>query len=173
MRVIVLGCSGSGKSTLAARLADRLDLPFVATDALYWRDGWTPTPAADLRDWLDATTASPRWVLDGNFDAQRDILWARADLAIWLDLPWVTTVGRVLRRNIVWWMTRRPVWGGQRMTLSRAVSGIRHAAHSHAVKRRTYPGMLAAFPALAVVRIRSPRELESWLAGKGSAGGAG
>lgn len=164
-RVVVLGCSGSGKSTLAAKLARHLDLPYFATDDIYWRSDWTPVPEADVTAWLDATTAAPRWVLDGNFDAQREILWGRAQLAVWLDLPWTTTLWRVGRRNLRWWLGRTPVWGGRRMTLPRALSGVRHAATSHALKRRSYRAILAGFPNLTVVHIRSQDELAAWLAG--------
>jgi hypothetical protein len=100
-RIAVLGCSGSGKSTLAAKLASDLDLPFFPTDDVYWRANWTPAPASEVEAWLDATTASSCWVLDGNFDGQRDILWARADLAVWLDLLWLTTVSAVFSETSV------------------------------------------------------------------------
>jgi hypothetical protein len=109
-------------------------------------------------------------VLDGNFDAQRDILWARAELAVWLDLPWTTTVWRVLVRNLRWWLLRTPIWGGLRMTLPKAWAGVRHAARSHALKRRTYPQLLAEHPGLPVVRIRSARALRRWMDGLGADG---
>src|SRR5580698_11621337 len=82
-RIAVLGCSGSGKSTLAAALATRLGLPYVATDAVFWTDDWRPTPAAEVRAWLAAATAAERWVTDGNFDGERELLWARAELIVW------------------------------------------------------------------------------------------
>jgi hypothetical protein len=164
-RILVLGCSGSGKSTLAAQLAAMCDLPFFPTDAAYWRSDWTPVPETEVRAWLDATTKSARWVLDGNFDAQRDLLWSRAELAVWIDLSWTTAVLSVSRRNLRWWISGEEIWGGARMTLAKAVSGIRHTARSHALKRRTYPDLLAAFPNLTVVRIRSRRELAGWKAG--------
>jgi len=162
-RIAVLGCSGSGKSTLAAALAEKLGLPFVATDNIYWRAGWTPTPASEVFAWIEDATAQERWVLDGNFDAQREVLWGRAELAVWLDLPWTTTMSRVLRRNLRWWIKSTPVWGGLRMPLARAWDGVRHAARSHALKRRTYPDLFASFPALKVVHIRSTAELRTWL----------
>lgn len=164
-RIVVLGCSGSGKSILAAQLAAKFGLPFIPTDDVYWRTDWTPAPAAEVRAWLDETTSSSRWVLDGNFDAQRDLLWSRAELAVWLDLSWTTTVLGVTRRNLRWWMIGETIWGGVRMTLSRAASGIWHAAKSHAPKRNAYPALLAAFPNLTVVRIRSRRELARWMKG--------
>jgi hypothetical protein len=163
-RIIVVGCSGSGKSTLAAALARRYGLPFAPTDDMYWQPDWTPTPEPEVRAWLEAQTARPAWVLDGNFDAQREVLCGRAELAVWLDLPWTTTVGRVLWRNLRWWALGTPIWGGQRMTWAKVIGGVRHASRSYAPKRAAYPALLAGFPQLQVVRLRSPREVRAWLA---------
>jgi hypothetical protein len=163
-RIAVIGCSGSGKSTLAALLAKKLALPFVPTDAAFWAADWRPIQMESLRDWLDEQTSAPAWVTDGNFDPLRDILWARADLVVWLDLPLATTLWRVASRNIVWWWNGTPVWGGKRMTPSNIWNGTRHAAKSHDTKHRTYPKMLAALPpSVTVVRIQSPQQLSAWL----------
>ena len=166
-RIIVLGCSGSGKSTLAVALAARLGLPFVPTDDIYWRGAWEPTPADEVRAWLRGTTMRENWVLDGNFDAQRDLAWSRANLIVWLDFPLPTVMLRVLRRNLTWWLTGATVWGGQRMTLRKAVNGARHALTSHGLKRRDYPGWLASLDAARVVRLRSPGAVARWLRPRG------
>jgi hypothetical protein len=163
-RIAVIGCSGSGKSTLAAKLAEKLALPFVPTDAAFWTSDWRPIQMESLRDWLDEQTQAEAWVTDGNFDPLRDILWARADLVIWLDLPLATNLWRVTSRNIIWWWKGTQIWGGKRMTLANIWGGTRHAAKTHALKRRTYPKMLAALPPSgAVVRIQSPQALSAWL----------
>lgn len=162
-RIAVLGCSGSGKSTLAAELATRLALPYVPTDSVFWTANWQPVPMHELRGWLTEATSVAAWVTDGNFDDLRDVLWARADLIVWLDLPLSLTLWRVAKRNLTWWITRKTVWSGQRMTLAKMWSGVRHAARTHALKRRTYPAMLAEFPNIAVLRMRSRRELADWL----------
>jgi adenylate kinase family enzyme len=165
-RIAVIGSSGSGKSTLAARLAAHYGLPYVATDAVYWQPGWRPTPATEVRAWLARATAAEHWVTDGNFEPDRDVLWARAELIVWLDLPRRMTVWRALSRNLGCWLSREPVWG-QRMTLAKAVAGVRHAARSHGQKHRDYPVLLAAVPGVQVVRIASARELERWLSALG------
>ena len=162
-RIVVLGASGSGKSTLAAALARRLALPYHATDPVFWAAGWRPTPPAAVRAWLIETTAAPSWVLDGTFVSDRDVLWARADLAVWLDLPFTTCVSRVARRNLGWWATREPVWGAGRMTLRRALDGTRHGWQAHGRKRRTFPTLLREVLGLAVVRLASQREVDHWL----------
>ncbi len=166
-RIIVLGCSGSGKSTLAPVLAARLALPYLASDPVYWTADWRPVAPTEVRAWAEAATAAAAeaWVLDGNFDAERDLVWGRAELAVWLDLPLTTTLWRVMRRNLGWWIGRETVWGGNRMTLAKALTGIGHTLRSHALKHRTYPAQLAEFPHLQVVRITAPRQLAAWLAG--------
>jgi adenylate kinase family enzyme len=98
-RILILGSSGSGKSTLAAQVGQRLSLPYIPTDALFWTADWKPVSGADLRPWLARTAARDAWVTDGNFYSQRDLLWPRADLAIWLDLPRQVSFGRVVRRT--------------------------------------------------------------------------
>lgn len=44
MKINVVGTSGSGKSTLARQLAERLDVPYIEMDRLYWRPEWQGTP---------------------------------------------------------------------------------------------------------------------------------
>ena len=166
-RIAVLGCSGSGKSTLAAALSQKLALPYVATDPVFWTEDWRPTPAAAVRAWLAEAVSQARWVTDGNFDNDRDLLWARADLIVWLDLPLRVVLAQVLRRNLAWWLRRTPVWGGRRMTLGKAFGGMRHVLHSHGLKHRAYPAWLAACEPTPVVRLRSRAELADWLASPG------
>lgn len=162
-RIAVIGCSGAGKSSLATELARRLNLPYVPTDHAFWTDDWSPVAATEVRAWLAAATGADRWVLDGNFDPDRDLYWTRAELIVWLDLPRPTILWRVLRRNITWWLWREQVWGGRRTTLAKALSGVRHAARSHGKKRRDYPAILAELPATRVVRIRSSQALGAFL----------
>lgn len=161
-RIAVLGCSGAGKSTLAAGLAARLDLPWLATDAVFWTGEWRPTPSTEVRGWLESATAAERWVTDGNFDGDRDLLWTRADLIVWIDLPLGRVLGQALRRNLGWWLARTPVWGGQRMTLAKALGGARHVLRSHGRKRRAYPIWIAEAGARSV-RISHAAPAEAWV----------
>lgn len=162
-RVLVTGASGAGKSTLAAKIAEVTGLPFIPTDPFYWEEDWQPAPENSVVKKADSVTAREEWVLDGNFDDQRHLVWQRADTVIWLDFPRWVIVTRAVRRNLGYLVSREPMWSGNRMTLPRAWSGIRHSFRSVAMKRRQYPGYAAEFPHLRVLRFGSPNQVDAWL----------
>lgn len=162
-RIIVIGNSGTGKSTIASELASRLRLPYIASDPFYWEKDWMPAPPAVVRQRILDAVAGDLWVIDGNCIAERDIVWSRANVVIWLDYPLPLVLGRVCGRNLRWLITQEQTWSGNRMTFRRAWSGVRHAQQTYAQKRALYPGYLAEFPHLRVVHFRAPGELTRWL----------
>jgi adenylate kinase family enzyme len=114
LRVSVVGNSGSGKSALARALATELSVPYIELDAIYHQPGWQPLPATEFRAYIDAATATGGWVVDGNYSAVRDLVWARADTIVWLDLP-----RHIVMRQIIWRTVRRAalrveLWNGNR-----------------------------------------------------------
>lgn len=97
-RVLVIGSPGSGKSTLATRIARRTGLPIVHLDREYWRSGWVEPDPAEWRETVEALTARPRWVMDGNYGGTLELRLRRADTVIVLDLPaWLCTARIVIR----------------------------------------------------------------------------
>jgi adenylate kinase family enzyme len=107
-RVVVLGAGGAGKTELALQIASRTGLPVVHLDPMYWRPDWTPAPREEFRRALDRAVAEERWVIDGNFLSAGDARFERADTVVFLDLPRVTCITRVLRRAVRDRRRRRP-----------------------------------------------------------------
>jgi len=163
-RILVTGASGCGKSTLAKELARRLQITLVETDPLYWEKNWKPTDTQVVIERVTVAIAKDEWVLDGNFTSERARVWAKADTLIWLDYPRWLVLQRVASRNLVWLITQEEVWSGNRMTWSRAWSGVRHSMKSFDEKSVNYPRYFAEFPNLNVMRLRSPQETTRWLA---------
>ena len=98
-RIVILGNAGSGKSTLARRLGERLDLPVVHLDALFWQPGWKPAEEAAFRARASAAISGDRWVCEGNYARLTfDLRLPRADLAIWLDASRIVCMARVALR---------------------------------------------------------------------------
>jgi adenylate kinase family enzyme len=169
-RVTVAGISGSGKTTTSRDLAARLGVPHIELDALHHGPGWTEATADELRARVRAAleAAPGGWVVDGNYRRKLGTLvLQRADTFVWLDLPlhvclrrlWRRTWGRILRRE--------ELWNGNRETLRNTFlirdSLFSWAIKRHRVHRREFPAVLAAFPHLRVVRLRSAAAVERWL----------
>ena len=97
-RVLVIGSGGSGKSTLAARIGARTGLPVIHLDQLYWKEGWRATPDEEWRRSICALIARPEWVMDGNYGGTLDLRMAACDLVVFLDVPRLRCLRRVLWR---------------------------------------------------------------------------
>jgi adenylate kinase family enzyme len=165
-RVNVVGTSGSGKTSFAAALARRLAVPHVELDALSWEPNWTVAPTSVLRERVAAAVEAPRWVVDGNYSAVRDLVWARADTVIWLDLPFGVVMWRVIRRTLRRGLRGEVLWNGNRESLRMAVgrdSIILWALTTYHRRRRDYPRLFAQHPELRVVRLRSGADARRFL----------
>jgi adenylate kinase family enzyme len=99
-RVLVIGSGGAGKSTFAARLGQRTGLPVIHLDREYWQPGWIePAPEA----WTATITrlvTGERWILDGNFGGSMDLRLQACDTVVFLDMPRLACLWRVLRRRL-------------------------------------------------------------------------
>jgi adenylate kinase family enzyme len=107
-RVAIIGCSGGGKSTLALALGERLGLPVVHLDNLFWRPGWTESPIEEFRPGVEAAAAGEAWVMDGNFIAASALRFARADTIIWIELPTWLCLWRAVARMLLSFGAVRP-----------------------------------------------------------------
>lgn len=97
-KILILGCPGSGKSTLSHKLGDRLGLPVIHLDKLFWTPGWVSIPREELIGKISIELQKERWIIDGNFSATLPMRLAAADTAIYLDHGSLACVLRVLRR---------------------------------------------------------------------------
>ncbi len=169
-RIAIVGPTGSGKSTLARRIGRRVGCEHVELDALFHEAGWTPAETEAFRARVEARLSGPAWVVDGNYASVRDLTWGRADLLIWLDFPLPLVLWRLFWRVMRRSLRREMLWNGNAESLRTHFltreSLFLWAVQSHRPRRRTYPAQLAAHGP-AVARIRSPREMERWLRGRG------
>ncbi len=172
-----MGCTGSGKTTLAISLAKALGSLHVELDSIFHQPGWTPLSDEEFRARVTEVAAAERWVVDGNYSAVRDIVWARADTVIWFDLPYATVLARTVRRTVRRVVTREELWNGNKepfsnlWSLNPEKSIISWAATRHRVYRRRYSEAEhdPRWAALRFVRLRSQAQADAYVAGVVSA----
>ncbi|WP_314854039.1 AAA family ATPase [uncultured Microbacterium sp.] len=169
-RVIVAGVSGVGKTTLAGRISDILDIPHTEIDGLFHGENWTPRESflGDVR----ALVAGEAWVTEWQYSLARPLLAERADLLIWLDLPFLrVALPRVIRRTVRRRRRRQELWNGNvEPPLVTFFTDPEHIVRWAWSTRHTYrervPRADAEHENLVVVRLRSQREVDAWLSSR-------
>ena len=99
-RVLVVGNLASGKSALARQLGARVALPVYHLDRHFWRSAWTMPDKEEWRAWVDDIISKPSWVLDGNYVSSLPRRAARADMIVFINIPWTTALYRYIVRSI-------------------------------------------------------------------------
>jgi adenylate kinase family enzyme len=165
-RILVKGASGAGKSTLGLHLAEHLGLPLVELDALHHRPNWAAASPSELRDSVLAALDDGRgWIVDGNYDSKLGtLLWDRAELIVWLDLPLPIKLTRLAHRTARRILRHEALWNGNQESLKSALWGadalFPWTVRTHFRHRREWPQRLVGRP---FVRLRSAREVKAWL----------
>ncbi|MEM9194497.1 MAG: adenylate kinase [Myxococcota bacterium] len=164
-RIAILGCPGAGKTTLGRDLSARTGLPLIELDALYHQADWTPLPEREFVAQVRALIAGPRWIVDGNYVAVADLVQARADTVVWLDLPRRTTVSQLLWRTVRRLAFRERLFNGNREclrgTLHLTDGLLAWAWGRHPVYRARYEARMhdGAWNHAAVHRLRSSADV--------------
>jgi adenylate kinase family enzyme len=167
-RIVVVGSTAAGKTTLATALSDRLHVPHVELDALHWEAGWAPASTPEFRTRVFDALAGETWVVDGNYQSVRDLVWPRAEAMVWLDYGLPVIMWRLTRRTVHRLRTGRELWNGNRErfgTVFSRESLYLWALKTHHQRRREFPAFLQEpeHRHLAVVRLSSPAEAKRWL----------
>lgn len=110
-RIVIIGCGGSGKSTLARQLGEKLDLPVVHLDRLFWRPGWVQVSQEEFDKLHQAELAKDKWIMDGNFNRTIPERIQRCDTVIYLDFSRFACLLGVLKRVITTYGKTRPDMG--------------------------------------------------------------
>jgi adenylate kinase family enzyme len=167
---VTASASGNGKTTVGRALAERVGAPFVELDALVHGPGWAEIPNEELRQILEPIVAGDRWVIDGGYRNKiGDLVLARADTVVWLDLPVHVWLPRLVRRTVGRIRRDEPLWNDNRESWRSGFWGrdslLGYALRMHFDRRRRYPRELAAYP---VIRLRTQAEVDRFVRGAGA-----
>ena len=106
-RIHIIGGAGSGKTTLACQVAARLDIPVYLLDEIYYgsdiyfkNDGETHRSLDILLADVSRIAAQSAWVTEGSYLWWTEELLRRADIIIWLDIPWRIAAWRIIVRQV-------------------------------------------------------------------------
>lgn len=110
-RILIIGCGGSGKSTLARRLGEKLGLPVVHLDSIFWLPNWVERDRDEFDELVRQELVKDRWIMDGNFNRTLPERVKYCDTIIYLDFSRMACLMGVLKRIITTYGTVRPDMG--------------------------------------------------------------
>jgi adenylate kinase family enzyme len=97
MRVTIVGGPGSGKSTLAKKISDKLKIPYLQIDRLWFESGGNNLKENDeqekervrsfIKEKVVEFIKQDNWVSDGWYRRVQPLIAKRADIIIFLDIP--------------------------------------------------------------------------------------
>lgn len=170
-RIALVGPVASGKSTWAAAVAAHTGLPHVGLDDLFWGPAWTPVPAAEFHTRVREALAARAWIADGNFGgAVAEMLLARAELVVWLDLSLRVCLPRLVARSLRRAATGQELFGGNRETFRHLLardSILWSAPAHHHRDRRRWAARLARAAGAPPLRLSSSSAIAPALAARG------
>ncbi len=67
-KILIIGNVGAGKTTFAYEISEKLALPVVHLDKLYWCGHWQHRSREEFDELLQAELDKPRWIIDGNYN---------------------------------------------------------------------------------------------------------
>lgn len=97
-RILIIGCSCSGKSTMASRLGEKLEIPVIHLDQLWWKPGWEHVTREEFDSRLHLAMNMDKWIMDGNYDRTLPQRLEKCDTVLYLDFG---------RWECLWGMVRR------------------------------------------------------------------
>ena len=168
MRISVIGTSGSGKTTLAREISQRLAIPHIELDYLYWEPNWVEVSEKIFCQRVTDALTSENWVVDGNYSKVRDRIWSQADTLVWLDYDFLTVMSRVTKRAFSRIITKQEVCNGNYETWGKLFSResiILWSLQTYHRRRREYPVLFQQpeYAHLNIIHLRSPRAARDWL----------
>jgi adenylate kinase family enzyme len=107
-RVMIVGGPGSGKSTFACQLGEQSGLPVVHMDHIHWKPGWEERSRDEKDRMTHEVHMQDEWIFEGGHSRTYDERVARADTFVWLDVPILLRVYRVLKRLFAYYGRGRP-----------------------------------------------------------------
>ena len=163
-----MGSTGAGKTTLGKQLSTQLDIPFVELDNLFWLVDWQGRPKSEFQDIVGNYVSTDAWIMDGNYESVRRIIWSEADTLIWLDYSFAVIFYRLIKRIFLRAISKEVVCGNNvdrgwiHLKLWSKDSLINWLFQTYWKRKAEMPKMIASDGShLRVIRVSCQKDLDT------------
>lgn len=164
-RILLIGNAGAGKTTFAKQLAQKLHLPLVHLDKLYWRGDWEHLSRDEFDAILQSELEKPQWIIDGNFNRTIAHRLQYCDTVFYFDFPTITCLAGITKRALTNLGKARPDMGGNCMEHfdSQKISLYRNVLTFNKQHRRDYYELLDNADNVKVIIFKNRRQANAFL----------
>lgn len=160
-KILIIGSNGAGKSTFSYALAEKLDLPLVHIDQIYWRGCWEVTPQAEFENAVVQAAQKEKWIIEGNNIKSLEQRLPYADTLFWFEFPPLFCIINIFKRE---WRYRgkvRPDMPDECVSKLR-LSFLRYAWQFNKRNRTRIKAMLSQHTHVKVIRFTGRRQVKKY-----------
>lgn len=164
---MIIGGCGCGKTTLAKKLSDKLKLPLIHLDVLYWRDNWQHVSRDEFDKQMLQEVNNPKWIIDGNYGRTIPLRLKYCDTVIYMDFSRLKCVSGVIERVIKSYGKSRPDMGGycpERFDMEK-IEFFKSVWNFNKNNRRLYYDMLYNANDVKIIILKSRKQVREFLQG--------
>ncbi|SHH89766.1 AAA family ATPase [Clostridium intestinale] len=164
-RIIIIGGNGCGKTTFAKELSDKLNLPLIHLDVLYWRDNWETASTDEFDELLVQEITKPKWIIDGNIGRTIPFRLKYCDTVIYMDFSRLKCVYGVIKRVIKCYGKSRTDMGGycpEKFNMKK-FEFLKSVWNFNKNNRKRYYDMLQSANDVKIIILKSRRQVRELL----------
>jgi len=162
-KIAIVGPSGAGKTILAQKLSSALKIKAFHLDRLFWHSDWKKETRDNRIDILEKLIQEKQWIIEGTYIHSTDCHLAAADTIIFLDIPPLVCLPRIIKRYRQYHgRPRRDIPEGcsETLTMYRILKILSFPLR----ERKMLIQKLSDFETKEIIRFRSKKEVEAFVA---------
>ena len=164
-KILIIGNSGAGKTTFAHILAQKLNLPLVHLDKLFWHGEWQRLSNEEFDVLVQKELEKPEWIIDGNFNRTVSHRMKYCDTIFFFDFSTISCLWGITKRLINNYGKSRADMGGncvERLDSNKVVL-YRNVLNFNKVYRKQYYSLLNDSKGIEVIVFRTRNQVRRFL----------
>lgn len=161
-KILIIGSNGAGKSTFSYALAEKLNLPLIHIDQIYWRGRWEVTPRDEFERAVVGEAQKEKWIIEGNNIKSLEQRLEYADTVFWFEFPPLFCIFNIFKREWHYRGKVRPDMPDECVSKLR-LSFLRYAWHFNKNNHTRINQMLRHYTHVKVIRFTRRRQVRKYL----------